>query len=124
MASLYHSGSRCKGTALRVMVNPQDMRRHRLGIEPHIVGTVMPRVGNSGEEIFNKKLIRQAEIRFRNLEPPFLRTMRIQIDDDEKKIRTVRGDLAVSKDFGIIDCVKAQAFISVERRILPPNAVY
>src|SRR5450755_2448779 len=139
-ASLNQSGSRGCGAAgaftsrevvkvplaAHMVPNAEDMARGVLRVEGDVIARAVPQVPRAGKQVVHlERLLRGhvngAQVKF---DPACLQVLRIEIDDDQKRLATFCVRLAVGKQRVVVDAMEFETAVGLQWRVVAAYAVH
>src|SRR2546430_15091640 len=104
----------------------QHVRGTDLRIELDVVAWPAPEVPRVGEQIVRLEHFAgiDAQLDQIQVDPARLRVMRIEVDDHQHRARAVGRGLAVADELVVVDHVKAQVPVELQRRVRVPRRVH
>src|SRR2546430_311768 len=104
--------------------NPENVSRHNLRIQLHVIPWAMPSVARAREELVDlERAVRvEAQGIEVELDPAGLRIVRVDVDDGQDDV--VSGGFAVAEDLVVRRVVERQRRILLQCRVLAADAVH
>src|SRR5439155_16673192 len=106
--------------------DPEDMTGNHGWIQVHIVSRALPQITGAAQEVVylvgfvsgEPKLLKG------NLKPSRMHVMGIQVDHDQNDIGQILGVLAIANKLVVLDSMKSQAPVMMQRWVLDTDPVH
>src|SRR5687767_7458510 len=103
----------------------ENVRGRVRGVKRNEVARTLPEIARAGEEVVHliRLLGAYAQVGEFQGQPPRVRVMGIQVHDHQHRVGAVLAALAVGNEGVVVDRVKLQAPVALQRRVAAPDEI-